>query len=274
MLDPVEALGHAREVPDDQVARCVTRELELALDDGVPEPSQELDGGVDCSARLIGEAGGHRELGERLPRDRDPERARLGRQRVREPFGVGLGGGVEEERCVGHGPRDRSVHGQAVPVRGSVPDPTALRLEAEDAGEAGRRPDGSQTVGAEGESAQPGGNGDGRPPARPARAVPGVPWVAGGAPRRRLGEGPGGELGARRLPDDDGSRPAERGDDRGVGSGDNRVAAGAPGRDFAGDIDGVLDRDRDTEQRLELPAATSASARSASSRAGSVRTTR
>ncbi len=83
----------------------------------------------------------------------------------------------------------------------------------------------------------------------------------------------GGKLAQRGLAEDHRAGGAQAPDDLGVGGCRRRAAAGAVRGDLAGEVDVVLDRDRDPEQRPPLSVSGAASvAASASASARSART--
>ena len=101
-----------------------------------------------------------------------------------------------------------------------------------------------------------------------------VPRVARGAVGRRLGERPQGHLGDVRLADDHRAGLAEEANHLRVRAGGFFARVRPIGGHLAGDVDVVLDGDRDAEQRPLPPAERRLSAWSASSRARSASTTR
>ena len=87
------------------------------------------------------------------------------------------------------------------------------------------------------------------PPLEPPLVRCDVPGIAGHAVRGRLGEARRHQLGHVGLADDHGARGAQAAHDLGVRGLDRRVPVAAVAGDLARDVDVVLDRDRDAEQR-------------------------
>ena len=91
-----------------------------------------------------------------------------------------------------------------------------------------------------------------RPAAGPAWRAFQVPRVTRHAPRDRFGERPQPQLGHLGLADHDRPRRPQPADDLGVGRRRGRVRPRPTAGDLAGDVDLVLDCDRDTRQRQNI----------------------
>ncbi len=130
-------------------------------------------------------------------------------------------------------------------------DPAALRLEPEQAAERTRDPDRAAAVAAHAGGHHAGGHRHRRTSAGAARRARAVPGVAGDAAVVGLGVGPGAELGHRGLADHDRAGRPESADHLAVGRHRGAVAAAAEGGHRAGDVELLLDGDRDAVQRAE-----------------------
>ena len=180
------------------------------------------------------------------------------------------------DRAVEHRARQRAEarssgcrRGRAAPAR----NPPALGLEADQAGPGGGDPDGAAAVVACATGTNPPATAAAEPPDEP----PGVRSGSHGlrvAKHVSLRPRPLPELGQGRLPDDDRARlpqPPHELAVLGLFSSGERAVAAEPRGEPPGEVDVVLDRDRDAEQRPVLSGLgrrASACSASASARSG------
>ena len=226
-------------------------EVDVALDDRVPEPAQDVGGAVQRVADVGGEASEHARW-ERLG-DGHPQRGLLGAGRGGERARR-LGERVEHDPGVQHGARERAEDDPvaAVAVVWCAGHAAALRLEAEQARAGGGDADRPRAVGGERGRHDPGCDRGGGSAAGPAGGPARVPRVAGDAPGHRFRERPEPQLGHRGLADDHRAGGAEATDDLGIGRRGDGERIGSPAREVAGDVDLVLDGDRHPQQRPVL----------------------
>ena len=224
-------------------------EVDVALDDRVPEPAQDVGGAVQRVADVGGEAAEHARR-ERLG-DGDPQRGAARRRRAAV-----------------------NVPGDSVSASSMIPESSTERVSApktiqwlpsRSCGARGTRPRCGlrpnrpvQAAGMRIEPAPSAASAAGTIPAATAAAEPpldppgvrlGVPRVAGDAPGHRLRERPEPQLGHRGLADDHRAGGAQAADDLRVGGRGDGERVGPPAREVAGDVDLVLDGDRHPQQR-------------------------
>jgi hypothetical protein len=141
-------------------------------------------------------------------------------------------------------------------VSGSSGDAAALGLRAEHPARRGGDADRAAAVRAQRAGDEAGGDRRRAAAARSARAAVAIPRVARGAEGLRLGElGPQRELGHVRLADDDRAGGAQTAHGLAVRGRRLGHEAGPVGRQLAGDVHVVLDRDRHAEQRRPVAGA-------------------
>ena len=231
------------------------------------EERPEVDGrNAELGAALGGDqiargrvGGGHRLVAEELQRtefgqpDRDVIQVDVDPATAAVPRVARVGGGddVEEQRDVGEAPRHQAdaVQRPAGGDESDRADQTARRLVAGDAVERRRDPAGSCGVGGDGERDLTEGDGEGGPRA----GAPGDQVVVVHAVRDAVRTAgaveAGGELVEVGLADQDRAGVEQADDDRRGRGGDvGVVGAGERGRP-AGDVDAVLDGERDPEER-------------------------
>ena len=261
MVEPGRVVGDSGEVARHRVGQQLPV-LGIALGDLVAERAQQFGGFLDRPPRH--RAGLHARK-RPLQRHRDAQTTGLPARRVREAdlrLGrrVSVAGGgpayrVVEQRGIEHASSQAAEHRQPVPVLGvgQRGDAPPRRLEPEQPAQGRRNPDGGTAVGAQPDGREARRDGGGRAAARPSCGPLGVPRVARGAVRARLGHvAPHGQLGQRRLAQHGRPGGAQAAHHLGVARGGRLVRAGAVTGDLAGDVDVVLHGDGHAEQWARL----------------------
>ena len=251
--------GHEHAPQDDPRLLVVLGDSEIdAIDDrsGLRQTSRgRLDRGGDL--RIDGPA---TEVdGERQAQPRHVRLESLGKvERGRDGQDVGvvgpLGGGEEQAGVVGTAGERPVVRDRVEQAGKDVHrDPPEARLEADDAAPGGGDAHRAAHVRPLGEGHAARRDGRGAPTRGAAGGAAGIVRVAGHAPERAGGLQGVGELGGRRLADDDRPGAAQGGDDVGVPVG-HPVLEGvrAEGRAVTGDGRGVLHRDRYAVEDAEI----------------------
>ncbi len=157
--------------------------------------------------------------------------------------------GVQQQGGVADAAGQRAVAAEPVEGLGVGPggDAAALRLQADQPGPGGGDADRAGAVRSQRSCDHARRDGRRRATAGAAGGVVGVPGVAGGAVKRRLGEVPLAHLGRVGLADHDRARLADAAHRLGVAHRGPTAAAAERGR-VAAEVDVVLDRDRHSEQ--------------------------
>ena len=202
---------------------------------------------------------GAEDIERELGRQRDLERAggpadglgRLHRRRL-VPVTVDVAGyGVEHQRRVDDGAGQHAVDGDAVERLRQRPrrDAAPLRLDADQMRPGGGDPDAAGAVGADRRGDQTGRHGRRATTRRAARSVVARPRVSGMAEGGPTGERPLAQFAGVGLADDDRARGPQPAHDFGVHRRQPHPARRAEHRRLALDVDVVLDRDRNSQQR-------------------------
>ena len=191
-----------------------------------------------------------------LGAQRNSQPARLACRRFDEPPAGSLTGvGHVQEQCgIGHCTSQGAVDTQAAPgvVVRRDRHPVALRLEAEQAAPTGRDANRPRPVGTQRDRRQTGSHRRAAAATAAAGRVGKIPRIVCGTVGHRFGERPQHHLRHRGLAQDDRTGFSQPPHHLGVGGGGQVVGAAAVGGELPGDVDVILDRDRNSEHRQSL----------------------